>query len=78
LFFDPEFEELEKTRDYLGRFVMDLSSVGEVKEVFTLVDYYTYIKSMEYLICVAFFVGFPMFYRYINKEEERPAADDDH
>jgi len=57
---------------------MDLSSVGEVKEVFTLVDYYTYIKSMEYLICVAFFVGFPIFYRYINKGEERPAADDDH
>jgi hypothetical protein len=57
---------------------MDLSFIGEVKEVFTLVDYYTYIKSMEYLICVAFFVGFPMFYRYINKEKERPAADDDH
>lgn len=57
---------------------MDLSSVGEVKEVFTLVDYYSYIKSMEYLICVAFFVGFPIFYRYINKETERTSADDDH
>ena len=50
---------------------MDLTSIGEVKEVFTLVDYYSYIKSMEYLICVAFFVGFPMFYRYINKREEK-------
>lgn len=50
---------------------MDLSSVGEVKEVFTLVDYYSYIKSMEYLICVAFFVGFPMFYRYINSKDEK-------
>ncbi len=49
---------------------MDLSSVGEFKEVFTLVDYYTYIKSMEYLICVAFFVGFPMYYRYINKRDD--------
>ena len=47
-----------------------LSSVGEVKEVFTMVDYYQYIKSVEYLICVAFFVGFPMFYRYINKKDE--------
>jgi hypothetical protein len=57
---------------------MDLSAVGEVKEVFTLVDYYTYIKSMEYLICVAFFVGFPIFYRYINKEEEKTPSDADH
>lgn len=57
---------------------MDLSSIGEVKEVFTLVDYYTYIKSMEYLICVAFFVGFPMFYRYINKREEKTGAKTGH
>lgn len=57
---------------------MDLSAMGEVKEVFTLVDYYTYIKSMEYLICVAFFVGFPIFYRYINKEEEKNTSDADH
>lgn len=49
---------------------MDLSALGEFKEVFTLVDYYSYIKSMEYLICLGFFVGFPMFYRYINKKEE--------
>lgn len=57
---------------------MDLSAIGEVKEVFTLVDYYTYIKSMEYLICVAFFVGFPMFYRYINKREEKTGAKTGH
>lgn len=57
---------------------MDLSSVGEVREVFTLVDYYTYIKSMEYLICVAFFVGFPMFYRYINKKEESTTTNSGH
>jgi hypothetical protein len=57
---------------------MDFSAVGEVKEVFTLVDYYTYIKSMEYLICVAFFVGFPIFYRYINKKEEKNASDAEH
>lgn len=54
---------------------MNLSSVGEVREVFTLVDYYSYIKSMEYLICIAFFVGFPMFYRYINKREENSTRD---
>ena len=43
-----------------------LNSVGNVSEVFTLVDYYTYVKGVEYLICVAFFCTFPMFYRYIS------------
>jgi hypothetical protein len=55
-----------------------LSSVGEVKEVFTLVDYYQYIKGVEYLICIAFFVGFPMFYRFINKKEEITTSDAGH
>ena len=47
-----------------------LSSIGQVKEVFTLVDYYKYIKGVEYLICIAFFVGFPSFYRYIHKTDD--------
>ena len=42
------------------------NSVGNVSEVYTLVDYYTYVKGVEYLICVAFFCTFPMFYRYIS------------
>ena len=45
------------------------SSIGEVAEVYTLVDYYQYIKGVEYLICIAFFVGFPIFYRRINKPD---------
>jgi hypothetical protein len=49
---------------------MDVSSVVQIKEVYTLVDFYQYIKGVEYLICVAFFVGFPMFYRYINSNEQ--------
>ena len=57
---------------------MDLSALGQVKEVFTLVDYYQYIKGVEYLICVAFFVGFPMFYRYINSAEEGKPTDVHH
>ena len=52
---------------------MDLSAIGQVQEVFTLVDFYQYIKGVEYLICVAFFVGFPMFYRYINKASDADA-----
>ena len=46
-----------------------LDSIVEVQQVYTLVDFYQYIKGIEYLICVAFFIGFPMFYKYIN---ERP------
>jgi hypothetical protein len=45
-------------------------SIGEVKTVYTLVDFYQYIKAVEYLICIGFFVGFPIFYRYIHKEDK--------
>ncbi len=45
------------------------SSIGEVKDVYTMVDFYQYIKGVEYLICIAFFCGFPAFYRYINKTD---------
>jgi hypothetical protein len=43
-----------------------LGTAGEVSKVYTVVDFYTYIKGLEYLICVGFFVGFPILYRYIN------------
>lgn len=44
-------------------FIVNLfHSVGTVREVYTLVDYYQYIKTVEYLICIGFFVGFPMLY----------------
>lgn len=49
--------------------------LGEVTEVVTLVDFYQYIKGVEYLICVAFFIIFPMFYRYIHQE---PGAAEKH
>lgn len=50
------------------------SSIGHIKSVYTLVDFYQYIKTVEYLICVAFFVGFPMFFRYMNKDNGSTAA----
>lgn len=40
---------------------------GMIKPLHTLVDYYTHIKGIEYLICVAFFVAFPVFFKYVNK-----------
>ncbi len=36
----------------------------------TLVEYYTHIKGIEYLICVVFFVAFPAFATYINRGEK--------
>jgi hypothetical protein len=42
-------------------------AIGMVKPLHTLVDYYTHIKGIEYLICVAFFVVFPVFFKYVNK-----------
>jgi len=45
------------------------ATIGQIKSVYTLVDFYQYIKTVEYLICVAFFVGFPMFYRYLMKKD---------
>jgi len=41
-------------------------SVGTVREVHTLVDFYQYIKSVEYLICLGFFVGFPLLYKKLH------------
>lgn len=48
-------------------------TVGQVRELHTVVDYYQYIKGLEYLICVGFFVGFPVFYRYINRSDDHAA-----
>jgi len=45
-------------------------SLGEVTEVVTVVDFYQYIKGVEYLICIAFFIIFPMFYRYIHQRPD--------
>jgi len=55
-----------------------LEQIGQIKEVFTLVDYYQYIKGVEYLICVAFFIGFPMFYRYLHKRDQDQSAGGGH
>ena len=44
-------------------------ATGMVTQLNTLVDYYTHIKGIEYLICVAFFVAFPVFFKYVNKEK---------
>lgn len=49
-------------------------ATGLIKPLHTLVDYYTHIKGIEYLICVAFFVAFPLFFKYVNKAERKVPA----
>ena len=49
-------------------------ATGMITPLHTLVDYYTHIKGIEYLICVAFFVAFPVFYSYVNKEKKELKA----
>lgn len=44
-------------------------ATGMMKPLHTLVDFYSHIKGVEYLICVAFFVAFPVFFKYVNKEK---------
>ncbi len=44
-------------------------ATGMMKPLHTLVDFYSHIKGIEYLICVAFFVAFPIFFKYVNKEK---------
>jgi hypothetical protein len=55
-----------------------MQSIGEFKSVYTLVDFYQYIKGVEYLICIAFFAGFPAFYRYIHKADDTPEEQTKH
>ena len=44
-----------------------IGAAGEFVRVYTLVDFYNYIKAVEYLICIGFFVTFPLFYKYVIK-----------
>lgn len=46
-----------------------LVATGNLQEYETLVDYYTHIKGVEYLIAAAFFVAFPIYFKSVNKKE---------
>jgi hypothetical protein len=48
-------------------------AVGAIGEFETLVDFYTHIKGVEYIICVAFFAAFPAFFKYLNTVKTRRA-----
>ncbi|MFA6499060.1 MAG: hypothetical protein WC256_03190 [Desulfurivibrionaceae bacterium] len=41
-------------------------AIGLISEQATMVDFYTHIKGVEYLVCLAFFAAFPVFFKYVN------------
>lgn len=47
-----------------------LVSVGLIQDFETLVDFYTHIKGVEYLICLAFLGSFPAYFKYLNRAKE--------
>lgn len=51
-----------------------MAAIGMVKPLHTLVDYYTHIKGIEYLLCVAFFVAFSVFFKYVNRAPKATKA----
>ena len=44
-------------------------AVGMIRPMHSQVDYYTYVKGIEYLLCVGFFVTFPVFYMFFKKKK---------
>ena len=58
--------------DFFGQL---FGSAGEVVKVYALVDFYNYIKAVEYLICVVFFATFPIFHKHDIKTPAEREAD---
>ncbi|PLX48342.1 MAG: hypothetical protein C0613_11295 [Desulfobulbaceae bacterium] len=48
-----------------------LVATGNLGEYETLVDFYTHIKGVEYLMAGAFFIAFPIFFKYIDKSDKK-------
>lgn len=53
--------------EMMRNFLIATNNIGEYE---TLVDFYTHIKGVEYLIAGAFFVAFPIYFKYVNKTPE--------
>lgn len=42
-------------------------SIGLIQDFETMVDFYTHIKGVEYIICLAFLGSFPAYFKYLNR-----------
>ena len=48
-----------------------MTASGLIKPLYTMVGFYSHIKGIEYLICVGFFIVFPLFYKYMEQTDEK-------
>ena len=52
----------------MGNVIIEFfNDIGGSVRIGTLVEYYDYIKAVEYLICVGFLIVFPIFYKNFIK-----------
>ncbi|SDP36647.1 hypothetical protein [Desulforhopalus singaporensis] len=56
------WEVTELARQYLV-------ASGMIKPIHTVVDFYTHIKGIEYILCLICFVAFPLFFKYVNERK---------
>lgn len=49
-------------------------ATGMITPIHNMVDYYTHIKGIEYLLCVVFFVVFPAYYISLEKTKGKQKA----
>ena len=57
--------------EMLRQFLVATGNLGEYE---TLVDFYTHIKGVEYLMAGAFFVAFPVYFKYVDKAAKESSA----
>ncbi len=59
----------------VGRLMVQyMTAIGMIREFHTFVDFYTHVKGIEYLICLAFFVAFPVYYSMLNKKADTASS----
>jgi hypothetical protein len=62
------FSALSSVNFHAGELLRQyMVAVGLIHDYETLVDFYTHIKGVEYVICLAFLGAFPAFFKYVNK-----------
>jgi hypothetical protein len=58
-----DFNVAEMGRQYL-------IATGNLNEYETMVDFYTHIKGVEYLLAGLFFLAFPFYFKYLERSEK--------
>jgi len=51
-----------------------LVASGMIRPIHTMVDFYTHIKGIEYIICVMFFAVILVFFQYVDRRKTNITA----